>query len=150
MPTPRPRPGRTTIRGMPTDITGTPTHFTITPTGFIRAPTVIATVTAIFVTGILPATTGTTPPVTGGPFPDRASSPTGTVTGPAPGTSIRSIAPAPTTVTDPDSDPPVIATRSTPVFPSPSGRALRGSGERSREGSAQVHQFVSPCDISLS
>ena len=167
MPTPRRRPGRTTIRGTRTDMTGTPTPFTSTPMGSIRAPTVItaarttstvtatgiariATVTAISVTGILPATTGTTPPVTGGPFPDRASSPTGTVTVPAPGTSIRSTARAPTTVTDPDFVTPATAARSTPVFLSLSGRALRGSEERSRENSPQVHQYVPTCDISLS
>ena len=128
MPTRRPRPGRTTIRGTPTDITGTPTRFTSIPTGSIRAPTIItaarttstatatgiariATVTATSVTGILPAAMSTTPPVTDGPFQGRASSPTGTDTGPAPGTSIRSTARAPTTVTDPDFATPAIATR---------------------------------------
>ena len=110
MPTPRRRPGRTTIRGTPTGITGTPTRSTSTPTGSNRAPTGItatrtmptptATGTARIATRIVAPATDTMPPVTAGPLPNRAFSRTDTDTGPELGTSIRSTTLAPTTVTE--------------------------------------------------
>ena len=159
MPTPRPIPGPI-IRGMRTEITGTPTGSTCTLTAFTRDPTGItvtpaaSTVTGTGIARIATRTTdlatGTTPRAINGRASGRAFAPTGTVTGPAPGTFICSTAPAPPTVTDSDPRPPAIAARSTPAFPSPSGRPLRGSGERSRANSVQVHRFVSLRDISLS
>ena len=162
MPTPRRIPCRTS-RGMRTDITGTPPGSTCTPTAFTRDPTGI-TVTpaastvigtgiariATRITRIADLATATTSPAINGRAPGCAFAPTGTVTAPAPGTSICSIARAPPTVTDSDPSLPAIAARSTPVFPSPSRRALRGSGARSRANPVQIHQFVSLCDISLS
>ena len=102
MPTPRRLPGRTT-RGTPTDCTSTLTVSTRAPTGITATPAV-STDTGITdsAKGTLPTATGTKAPVTAGRLPDRASSPNGTVTGPVPGTFIRSIVRAPTTVTDPD------------------------------------------------
>ena len=105
MPTPRRRPGRI-APGTPTGISGTPTDCTSTLTEFSRAPTDI-TVTGIAriatrATRFADIATGTTPRVTAGRLRGRASSPTGTVTGTAPGTFIPSIAPAPTTGTERD------------------------------------------------
>ncbi len=117
MPTPRRPRRRTTIGGTSTDTTGMPIPSTCIRTGSIRAPTGItatpagstATATGITrtatgitdtVAAILPTGTGATPPVTAEWLRGRASSPNGTGTGPAPGTSIRSTARAPTTGTE--------------------------------------------------
>ena len=117
MPTPRPPRGRTTVLGMPTDTTGMPMPRTCIRTGSIRlrtgitatpaASTATATDTTRTATGIadtataiLPTATGATPPVTAERLRGRASSLTGTGTGPAPGTFIRSTARAPSTVTE--------------------------------------------------
>ena len=110
MPTPRRRPGRTTVRGTPTDTAGMPMGFTSITTGSIRAPTGITvtrtapTVIAMGITRIatvtLPIATGDPPPVTAGRIRGRAFFPTGTGTGPAPGTFIRSTARARLTGTE--------------------------------------------------
>ena len=160
MPTPPPLPGRITA-GTPTDITGTPTGptstrtgSTSTRTGSSRAPTGIigtrAASTAIATTRIAGTATGLTLPVTAARLPGRASSPTGTVTGRAHGTFIRSTIRAPTTVTEPDFAPPAIAARPSSAFRSLSGPSLGGSGERLTGNFVRARRFVFPCDISLS
>ena len=116
-PTPRRPRGRTTVRGTPTDTTGMPMPCICIRTGSIRFRTGItatpaaspATATGItrIATGITDTATdilltaaGATPPVIAERLRGRASSPTGTGTGPAPGTFIRSTARAPTTGTE--------------------------------------------------